>query len=314
MNFSCNSCGQILETEIEHIGLSVECPVCKKDQIIPEPKTSNRNDNFSTSRQEAPKDKNLWAGIADKVGDASGLDRLEGFSISQLFREVFRRHTPEEAEDHFAVGTSRTTPPLNHVHPGWPAPWAFFRVVTFSLILSFVFYWAIARFQNPILIPGWIFVGCFGIPLAVMVFFIELNILRNVSLYRIASLVLLGGLLSLVISLFLFDFTKIDEWIGPMSAGAIEEAGKLLAVVLFTRHWRAFPWTLNGIIFGAAVGTGFSAFESSGYVFSALASGEAFASEFTMMLRSFLSPFTHTIWTAATAGALWRVSQGDLIR
>lgn len=29
-----------------------------------------------------------------------------------------------------------------------------------------------------------------------------------------------------------------------------------------------------------------------------------------MILRAFLSPFTHTIWTAGTAAALWRV-KGD---
>lgn len=310
MKFACYSCGQTLEADPEHVGLEIQCPVCQVCLTIPEPNGDHAAERNAAAPKATVKGGNLWVGIADKVGDASGLEKLEGFSTSKLFREVFRHHSPEEAEDHFAVGTSRTTPPLNHVNPGWPTPWAFFRVVTFSLILSFIFYWAIGRFQNPVLIPGWIFVGCFGIPLATMVFFIELNILRNVSLYRIASLVLLGGLLSLIISLFFFDFTTLDDWIGPMSAGAIEEVGKLLAVVIFTRRWRNFPWILNGIIFGAAIGTGFSAFESAGYVFFALASGEAFASEITMTLRSFLSPFTHTIWTAVAAGALWRVSGG----
>lgn len=312
MKFSCYACGQTLEADQEHIGLEIQCPVCQVKLTIPDPNGNDAAGIEAEAETTSVKGGNLWVGLADKVGEASGLEKLEGFSTAKLFREVFRHHSPEEAEDHFAVGTSRTTPPLHHVHPGWPTPWAFLRVVTFSLILSFVFYWAIGRFQNPILIPGWIFVGCFGIPLAVMVFFIELNILRNVSLYRIASLVLLGGLLSLVISLFLFDFTTFDDWIGPMSAGAVEEVGKLLAVVLFTRRWRNFPWILNGMIFGAAVGTGFSAFESAGYVFLAFASGESLASEITMMLRSVLSPFTHTIWTAAAAGALWRVSKNEV--
>lgn len=66
---------------------------------------------------------------------------------------------------------------------------------------------------------------------------------------------------------------------------------------------------LNGLLFGAAVGAGFSAFESAGYVFLALHEGEEFGSETTMVLRAFLSPFTHTMWTAAIAAALWRVKR-----
>jgi RsiW-degrading membrane proteinase PrsW (M82 family) len=251
----------------------------------------------------------IISSIANKVSQASGLEKLEGFSLGHLFSQVFKKHTPAEIEEHFVAGTEKTTPPLNEVNAAWPTPWAFVRLLFLSLIASVGFYYALGRFENPILIPGWIFVGCFGIPFAVLIFFMEVNVLRNVSFYRILSLMFLGGLLSLIFSLFLFEYTKLDHWLGAMSAGIIEEAGKIVAVIYFTRKWLHYGWTLNGLLFGAAVGTGFSAFESAGYVFVALAEGEDFGTETTMILRAFLSPFTHTIWTAAIAAALWRVKR-----
>ena len=253
---------------------------------------------------------NVFSGIAGKVSQASGLERLEEFSLGHLFSQVFKRHTPAEIEEHFVAGTATTTPSLTEVDASWPTPWAFVRLLGLSIAASIGFYYALGRFENPILIPGWIFVGCFGIPFAVLVFFMEVNVLRNVSFYRVLSLMFMGGLLSLVVSLFLFEYTKLDNWLGAMSAGPLEEAGKLLAVIYFTRKWVKYGWTLNGLLFGAAVGTGFSAFESAGYVFVAQAQGESFVSETTMIMRAFLSPFTHTIWTAATTAALWRV-KGD---
>ena len=62
------------------------------------------------------------------------------------------------------------------------------------------------------------------------------------------------------------------------------------------------------MLFGAAVGTGFSAFETAGYIFR---QGNVDDALTVMSLRAFLSPLTHTIWTAAAAAALWRVKQNQ---
>jgi len=69
-----------------------------------------------------------------------------------------------------------------------------------------------------------------------------------------------------------------------------------------------YRYTLNGLVFGAAVGTGFSIFESAGYAFTALWTTHQADSMFdSIFLRGLLSPFGHVIWTALAAGALWRV-------
>ena len=244
----------------------------------------------------------ILSSLGERVSQASGLEKLEGFSTRSFFSQVFGKHSPEEIEEHFTVGTKSTTPDLSQIATVWPTPWAFFRILAVSVVLALGFYWAFQRFENPILVPGWLFIGCFGMPFAVLVFFFEVNILRNVSFYRMLYLLVMGGLLSLILSMFLFELSGLSSWLGAMSAGIVEEAGKLLTVIFLTRHWKHYNWILNGLLFGAAIGAGFAAFETAGYVFVHYRSAEE-----TMVLRGFLAPFTHPIWTAITAGALWRV-------
>lgn len=307
MKFPCCYCSQPLEAEEDLFGTTLDCPNCGNPITVPLENQIVESDKHEGTGLETAgvKAEKVFSGIAEKVSNASGLEKLEGFSIKKLFSEVFRKHTPSEIEEHFAAGTASTTPELSEVQVGWPTPWAFFRVLTLACLAALGFYWAITIFNNPKLIPGWIFVGCFGMPVAALIFFMEVNVLKNISIYRIVILVVSGGLFSLIISLLLFSLTFLGNWMGSMSAGIIEEIGKLLAVVFFTRKWDRFPWVVNGMLFGAAIGTGFSAFETAGYVFVTLASGGD--TEGVMMLRAFLSPMTHTIWTAAVAGALWRV-------
>lgn len=321
MKISCPHCQGNIEVGEEWFGLEANCPHCGETFLVPPAApghpshSSGTNDDAAPAGSAAPAEepppdsssRKAWKKVADGVSQASGLEKLEGFDVSALFSKVFSKHSPEEIEERLTVGTRETTPRLQDIEVGWPTPWIFCRVFAMSLAGAIGLYWAIGQFQNPFLIPGWIFIGCFGIPFATLLFFFESNILRNVSYYRVQTVLILGGVLSLIFSLFLFDQSFLDEWIGAIAAGPIEESGKLLAVVYFTRNWSKDHWTLNGLLFGAAVGTGFSAFESAGYVFVVFASGEEFDAETMMVLRAFLSPFTHTVWTAATAAALWRV-------
>ena len=90
--------------------------------------------------------------------------------------------------------------------------------------LGFLF--AYRHFNNPIVIPGMLTFGAFVIPFSLLIFFFEVNVLRNVPLYQLVKLMFLGGILSIIASLFLFEWTKLDTWLGAMSAGLIEEAGK----------------------------------------------------------------------------------------
>jgi RsiW-degrading membrane proteinase PrsW (M82 family) len=178
-----------------------------------------------------------------------------------------------------------------------------------------IFVWAWNQFGNPLLLPGLIITGAFAIPLALLVFFFEVNVPRNVSLYQVIKLLLLGGIVSIVVSLVGFQWTNLDSWLGAMSAGIVEETGKALTLLLVVRNLR-YRWTLNGMLFGATVGTGFGIFETAGYALNygagaAMQFGMSAGSQTMLQIleqRGMLSVFgSHTLYTAIVGAALWRV-------
>lgn len=262
-------------------------------------------------------------------GGGEKLEKLEGFFISRFFADVFKRHQPSETVDLFCSGSENTTPPLQSVQTVWPSPWVFARMLLVCLLLFFGFNWAANTYENLKLIPGLIFVGNFGIPFCVAILFYELNVRRDVPFIKVANAMVVGGLISLVIALFLFANVKPSEmyWAGP-----IEEPAKLLATLIIASNLRNGK-ILTGLLLGCAVGAGFAAFESAGYTFEQLVPliqkstivgflqgiGEPGMAnrvaemvpdsdpDYVMQLRALLTPFGHVVWTAITAGAYWFV-------
>lgn len=263
------------------------------------------------------------------TGGGELLESLQGFSLGRFFAEVFKRHEPNETVNLFCSGSETTTPPLEGVQTNWPSPWIFARLLAVCLLLYFSFNWAASTYENPKLVPGLIFVGNFGIPFCVAILFYELNVRRDVPFIKVANAMIAGGLISLVIALFLFDNVKPSEmyWAGP-----IEEPAKLLATLIIASKLRNGK-ILTGLLLGCAVGAGFAAFESAGYTFvhlvpiiqksavidflqaihePGLAQRVAELMPDTdpdqvMQLRALLTPFGHVVWTAITAGAYWFV-------
>jgi RsiW-degrading membrane proteinase PrsW (M82 family) len=187
----------------------------------------------------------------------------------------------------------------------------FMRALFFAALLYGGFHFLWNFFHNENLLPGLILTGSFAVPIATLVFFFEMNVPRNVSLYQILKLVLLGGLASLAISLLLFRLTSLHSVFGASSAGIVEEAGKLLALVWLAgrNNNERYRFTLNGLLFGAAVGTGFAAFESAGYAFRAGLHEGLDAMFENIVLRGVLAPAGHIVWTALAGAALWKVKR-----
>jgi RsiW-degrading membrane proteinase PrsW (M82 family) len=257
-----------------------------------------------------------------------------------MFSEVFKARKPGEIEDYFVVGTSKTTPPLDEVETGWPKPWFFMRVLIFFLAVYLLLSKTIDAFGNPHEIPGLIILGSLAVPLATVFLFWELNTPRNVSFVQVLMLVCLGGVISLVFTEIVDRISNLG-WLGNPSAGIEEEVAKLLAVVLVVRSTR-YKYILNGLVFGAAIGCGFAAFETAGYAyFNGFLTGfmywvmqhldvlqkqvnpddigairgaasdisrQAYSLMFgSIETRSYLAPFGHIAWTAISGAALWRV-------
>lgn len=241
----------------------------------------------------------------EQLGNA--LPSLRDFSIGKFFSQVFTHHTKEEMVDCFIAGTRQGTPPISAVQTSFPTPWIFARMLAFSLILFFGFGWAANYFQNPILLPGFLFVGNFAVPFCCFFLFYELNVRRDVLLYDGLKAFIGGGLISLIVSLFLFSAAQTTT---PIWAGPVEEPAKVLAAVMIAGTLRNGR-ILTGLVFGAAVGAGFAAFESAGYTFGhfcSLIAGHSGADpDAVMHLRALLTPFAHVVWTAIAAAAYWMV-------
>ncbi len=295
---------------------------------------------------------NLLGSLASRLNKLTSTEKLEGFSLTAMFSEVFKGRKPGEIEDYFVVGTTKTTPPIDEVQTGWPKPWFFMRVLLFMLASYYVLTKILDLFENPKVIPGLMVVGAMAAPLATAILLWELNSPRNVSFVQVLMLFCLGGVISLLFALIGYQISHLG-WLGTPSAGIVEEIGKVLAVMAVVRNVK-YKYTLNGIVFGAAIGAGFAAFETAGYSFengylvgytltsldnldlmsqarALILNGhgagvigqlidkfdgvEAYNRTFAQLDgRAYLAPFGHVIWTAIAAGALWRVKGANPLR
>jgi RsiW-degrading membrane proteinase PrsW (M82 family) len=250
--------------------------------------------------------------VARPFTGLAGLKELRGFSLRALFGEVFSHHHSEDIEEFFTSGSPKTTPAIEALDSAWPKPWIFFRAFLATLLVYLLFHFAWQAFENITLLPGLIFTGSFAIPLSTIIFFLEINVRRNVSVYQVIKLIVVGGVVSFIFSLVLFAFSDVFtlELLGTSIAGLIEEPGKVFALLIVASLPR-YKYILNGLLFGAAVGAGFAAFESAGYAFySGVVESDHALMTTTILLRGLLSPMGHIAWSAMCGAALWKV-KGD---
>ena len=308
----CPHCKTQLEDNKALIGQEASCPSCGKPIKASLPTSPPHQTKPAAAETVHAGDiQRMASQLSDRLTSFTGVEKLEGFSLRDLFSEVFGKHSQEDIEEYFTVGTASTTPAIENVDTTWPKPWVFFRTFLGALAVYALFLWALSAFHNVNLIPGLIMMGSFAVPIATLIFFFEINARRNVSLYQVIRLLFMGGILSLILALLLSEFTASMglAWLGASVAGVAEEPGKLLAV-LTVAGIPKYRYKLNGLLFGAAVGTGFAAFESAGY---ALTAGlqDMDLMKGIIMVRGMLSPFSHIAWTAMSAAALWRVKGAD---
>ena len=276
----------------------------------------------------------VMEGLESKIRALASTDKLEGFSFKEVFKETFRKHGSDAVEEYMAAGSARTTPPLELVDTNWPKPWMFFRVVAGLAIAYGVFYAEFIYTQNINLVLGIMVLATFAVPMATVTLLWEMNAPRNISVAKTIEVCVLGGGLSIVIATLWY---MIPPFNAPQDvAGIVEETSKLLAVIIVTYSARGarYPYQLNGILFGAAVGAGFACSETLGYGLQAgmrffegggvqqllaanpqLTVGQLFVSVIKSIvpnldMRGLESPFGHPMMTAISAGAFWRV-KGD---
>ena len=248
----------------------------------------------------------------DAITSRLGLERIEGFSLATFFSGVFQSRGADHVEDHLSVGFKATTPALSPAMAAMPTPWLFGRCLFLTLLLFVPLYLAFEQSENLLLLPGLVTLGSFAVPISTLVLFFELNTPRNVSVTRLAWLFLMGATTSLLVSTVLYENTPFLGILGAPAAGLVEEAAKLLALALVTRRFdlARYPYILNGLLFGAAVGAGFAAFETSGYAM--FMSGRDASITDILLLRGVMAPFGHIIWSAMIGAVFWRARVSGL--
>ena len=348
MQFQCPKCKAVLASDGVSEGMAVVCPECGASIECHAYVRKVTLRKMLDADQPDRSGEGLPEAIHSKVASAIGIEKLRGFKLSELFAEVFSKHSREEVEDYFTTGTAKSTPGILDVDTSWPKPWLFMRMAIASLVIFFLFWAGWKQFTNPNLLPGLMMIGSFAIPISTLVLFMELNVRRNVSLYMVTRLAFLGGILSLLITSAignLVDYgllpnSGILSSLGASSAGPMEETAKVLAMVAVARAAK-YKYKLNGLLVGAAVGVGFAAFESMGYALNFFTEGtivgtiETIATEQSqnldvaknlgvlqgvdamldvIVVRGILSPLGHIVWSAIAGCALWRVIKGQEFR
>lgn len=282
----CNSCGQKNADDANFCG--------------------NCGKAFSTTSTRNHSPKSSWV---NHINDYVGNDKPADLNWRVLFTDVLKKHTKTEAENIFICGTKSTTPTLDRVSQQWPHPWLYSRVFLMFAAAFFLLYICCSYFGNGNAIPGLIMVGSFTVPLTGLILFLEVNAYRNISLYDISIIFLVGGCASLVITLFFYAIIGMSNN-GALLVGIIEEVGKAVIVYYFIKRLNKNK-ILPGLLIGAAVGAGFAAFESAGYAFNYLIQHGWNTMMDVIFLRGFLTPGGHVAWAAITGAAIAIASKDE---
>jgi RsiW-degrading membrane proteinase PrsW (M82 family) len=169
---------------------------------------------------------------------------------------------------------------------------------------------------NPNLVPTLILLGSFLVPVAFVAWAFERWKDQDVTAELIVTAFVLGGLLGVLGAAVLETYILSPSPLLFLGIGLIEEAVKLGALVLVTRHLQR-RHARDGFVLGAAVGFGFAAFETAGYAFNALLTVRGLSLTGlvdTELVRGVLTPFGHGLWTAILGGVLFREARDGRFR
>lgn len=200
-----------------------------------------------------------------------------------------------------------------------PVSWkrrAYWKVFLIGLVLYLVAMKLLAASGNPNLVPMVIVLGAFLVPVVFVVFLYENEALASISPSTVALTFFFGGVLGALSAQLLEE--QLVQGVGilaMLAVGFSEEIAKLVALAWLLGK-KEYHSELHGIIFGAAAGMGFAAFESMGYGFTylLLSRGNLDVLGQVLLSRGLLSPLAHGTWAAIVAGVIWRERRDKLIR
>ena len=239
-------------------------------------------------------------------------ENKRSISWGEIFSDVWKKHRKDQRTALLTKGMGSHIPAPNRMLSDWQKPWLFARVLIAGLVLSVLIGISCVIFPGYGMLLMLCLLPAFVVPLSVMLFYWEMNIPGNISIYEALLLTLLGGCLSLTVTgIMRTVFPGISE-IAFLAGPLPEELAKCLIVTIFLCR-KKYNYGLQGILIGGAVGVGFSAMESAGYALQIFDIGIQNAMGTNIIIRSMadilvrrgvLAIGGHVVWAALYGGAL----------
>ncbi|MFI6505117.1 PrsW family intramembrane metalloprotease [Nonomuraea typhae] len=160
--------------------------------------------------------------------------------------------------------------------------------------------------DNSNLVPTVVLLGSFLVPVTFVVWAYGHARGEEVTVELMFKSFVIGGILGVLGASVLESYLR-PSLVMYVGVGLIEEGVKLAALMLLTRGLKHRS-VKDGLVLGATVGFGFAAFESAGYAFNAMFTGEGLSLAQmveTEILRGVLAPVGHGLWTAIAGGMLF---------
>ena len=230
--------------------------------------------------------------------------------VREIFSQTFKRHQKGDA----FRSLTRHPVPAAEMLESWQRPWLYLRLFAIlaaaTLILSFASSYIMPG-DKAFAMIGYV-TGGMVVPVSMLLFIWEMNMQGNVSIFSLTGLLLLGGQVSLVISMLFFDLWEAvaqGRELPATIAAVAEEPGKLITCVLFILLiYRRGLNGLDGLVIGAAVAAGFGFAENTQYAFNKTGFD-------TILLRNLSQVFVgHILYTAPMVGALGMAANGEKLR
>lgn len=225
-----------------------------------------------------------------------------------IFSEFRVKHSRQDMEYAFLAGTSLNSASESDMLSKWRKPWLFWRVflalaAVGALALLSVFGGMMVGVGSTISASTLIYVFLpMIVPITLIVFFWELNIPRNISIYELLGFFLVGAVLCFFANAIMFQFIGFADKATDEAIGAPlrEEPAKMLASIAilywFAQKGKKKIYGLTGLVIGAAVGTGFSVFESISYSIS--------GGSIVAITRFLYAAVGHTVYCAPYVSAI----------
>ena len=119
-------------------------------------------------------------------------------SIIDIFDDTFSKHIAGAGDRMFIAGTPLTTPEAGQMLQEWEKPWLYARVLIIGAIFLLLGFFMYTQLQHPAGYFVMSIIGSLLVPLSIVIFYWEINIPRDIPLYKIFIVFFIGGMLSLI--------------------------------------------------------------------------------------------------------------------